>query len=166
MLINSGVGYKLTGMSEERGRPSLFTQDIADQICRQMATGMSLREICRQNGMPAESTVRLWAVEDYQGFSAQYTRARQALADYWADEVIDIADNSANDWMVRQQGEGEIEIANHDHINRSRLRVDTRKWLLSKVLPKVYGDKTTNEHTGPNGGPMQFVPVDTGIKRG
>lgn len=66
---------------------------------------------------------------------------------------------------MRQTANGAIAMVDGDHIQRSRLRVDTRKWLLSKVLPKVYGDKSTTTHTGPDGGPVQFVSVDTGIKR-
>ena len=61
-----------------------------------------------------------------------------------ADEIIEIADDGTNDWMKRQQRNGSIEtVTNKDHLERSRQRIDARKWLLSKALPKKYGDKQT-----------------------
>lgn len=102
---------------------------------------MTLREVCRQENMPPESTVRLWALNDVEGFSAQYTRARQIGYHGMADELIEIADDGANDWMERQGDDGVGWALNGEHLQRSRLRVDTRKWMLSKVLPKIYGDK-------------------------
>ncbi len=81
-----------------------------------------------------------------------YGRCSQnrSLAMRWADEALEIADDGSNDWMKRQGEDGEVHVIyDHEHIQRSRLRVDTRKWLLSKVLPKVYGDKP--QHTGDGG---------------
>lgn len=130
----------------------MFAPELADEICRLLAEGMTLREICRAENMPAESTVRLWALEDYQGFSAQYARAREIGYQSMADELLEISDDGRNDWMTRRQGDDEIEVVNSEHIQRSRLRVDTRKWMLSKVLPKIYGDKVAL--TDPDGGPL------------
>lgn len=150
-------------MSDEtakRGRPTQYTAELAKDICEKLAEGMSLREVCRNEDYPAESTVRLWALENRDGFSAHYTRARELGYQAMADELLEIADDARNDWTTRRQGEDEIEVADHDHISRSRLRVDTRKWLLSKALPKIYGDKLVTEHTGPNGGPIQTATID------
>lgn len=105
--------------------------------------------------MPAESTVRLWAAEDREGFSAQYTRAREVGYLAMADETVEISDDGRNDWMERQSEEDkERYVLNGEHVQRSRLRVDTRKWLLSKALPKMFGDKITQELTGKDGGPI------------
>lgn len=68
-----------------------------------------------------------------------------------ADELLEISDDGLNDRMVDDDGNERID---YDHIARSRLRVDTRKWLLSKALPKIYGDKIQSEVSGPNGGPL------------
>ena len=87
--------------------------------------------------MPPESTVRLWVLDNREGFAARYARARDLLLEHWADETIEIADDGSNDWMTRN----EVDVANSDHISRSRLRVDQRKWLLSKLKPERYGDK-------------------------
>jgi len=133
----------------ERGRPSEFTHELAVEICRRLAEGQSLREVCRGDEMPAESTVRAWALEDREGFSAQYARAREIGYQSMADELLEVADDGRNDWMERRDDDDQKTYQlNGEHVQRSRLRVDTRKWLLSKALPKVYGDKVTNEHVG------------------
>lgn len=127
----------------ERGRPTDYTVELAAMICTELATGRSLRDVCSGDDMPAESTVRLWAVEDRDGFSAQYMKAREIGYQSMADELLEIADDGRNDWMERRGEEDAGWQANGEHIQRSRLRVDTRKWMLSKVLPKVYGEKVT-----------------------
>jgi hypothetical protein len=107
--------------------------------------------------MPAESTVRAWALDDREGFSAKYARAREIGYHHMADEIQEISDNGSNDWMERHDGDNVAWVANGEHIQRSRLRVDSRKWHLSKALPKIYGDKQTTEHTGPDGGPIRVL---------
>lgn len=151
----------------DRGRPSAYTPELADQICQRLAGGESLREICRSADMPDERTVRRWVVDDVAGFSPQYARAREAQAERWADEILEISDDGTNDWLERKAatgggrsdavGEAEEVVPNHEHINRSKLRVDSRKWLLSKMLPKKYGDKIT--HAGDPENPMTLVPT-------
>lgn len=94
--------------------------------------------------MPGDATVREWVIDDREGFSAQYTRAIQARAMLWAEEITDIADDGSNDTYI-DPNTG-MEKTNAEVVARSRLRVDTRKWMLSKVLPKVYGDKVDVNH--------------------
>lgn len=111
--------------------------------------------------MPDESTVRQWATEDRDGFYPHYAKAREIGYQRLADEVLEIADDGTNDWLERQDEDAKRTYTlNGEHVQRSRLRVDTRKWLLSKVLPKVYGDRIMNEHSGPNGGPIQTEDVN------
>lgn len=145
-------------MAAPKGRPSTFTQEVADEICEQLSDGLSLREVCLAENMPPESTVRRWAVSDVNGFTAQYEEARRIGYHKLADEMIDIADDGSNDWMERQNSDGSTGdiVLNGEHVQRSRLRLDTRKWMLSKVLPKIYGDKIVQEHTGPDGGPVDI----------
>lgn len=136
------------------GRPSDFTDEIAIAICEELAAGKSLREICKAEGMPDRSTVFRWLAK-YDSFRDQYARAREVQAELYADEIVDISDDGTNDWMQRQNGDNPpILVPNHEHISRSKLRVDSRKWLLSKLLPKKYGDKVTQEVTGADGGPI------------
>lgn len=127
--------------AEAPGRPSTFTQEIADRICARLATGQSLRAICRDDeSMPPEATVRLWVIEDRQGFSAQYARAREIGYESMADELIEIADTPRIGTKSVSKASG-IEITEADMIEHRRLQVDTRKWMLAKMLPKRYGDK-------------------------
>lgn len=151
----SGSNGHLNG-SIQLGRPSLYTPEIAAEICKRMSDGESLRQVCRDEHMPHESTVRLWHVEDREGFSTQYARAREAQADRWAEEIIEIADDSTNDWMQIENARGRIiDVPDQEVLQRSKLRVDTRKWLMSKLLPKRFGDKVQAEMTGEGGGPIK-----------
>lgn len=126
---------------KQSGRPSVYTEELALTIIERICSGMSLREICRADDMPARSTVLLWISHDKEGFSGRYAKACMARAYYWADEIVDIADDSTNDYMLRQSKDGEdYEQINPEAIGRSRLRVDARKWLVSKLIP-AYSDK-------------------------
>lgn len=137
------------------GRPSAFSQEIADAICTAIAAGNSLRAICERPDMPAISMVMRWLADDDRAeFREQYARAREAQADTLAEQMLQIADDGTNDTQVDDEGNVRID---HDHIARSRLRVDTRKWLASKLAPKKYGDKITNEHTGEGGGAIKVA---------
>ena len=127
-----------------RGRPSTYTPAMAKSICTQIAEGKSLREICRADGMPYDATVREWVVDDREGFYSHYTRAVQARAILWAEEITGIADDGTQDTYT-DPSTGQ-ERTNAEVVARSRLRVDTRKWMLSKVLPKIYGDKLDLNH--------------------
>lgn len=118
-----------------QGRPTTFTQEIADAICTELASGKSLRSICKPDDMPHESTVRQWAIQK-PDFYTQYAAARDIAVDCMADEILDIADYSAEDLIKTENGER----VNSEVVARSRLRVDTRKWYLSKLAPKKYGD--------------------------
>lgn len=94
--------------------------------------------------MPDHSTVIGWVTAN-EAFSNQYARARETGYAVMADELIEIADDGRNDTYKDEEGNEKPAI---DVIARSRLRVDTRKWLLSKALPKIYGDKQQVEHSG------------------
>lgn len=91
--------------------------------------------------MPGTTFVLEWLNAD-AAFAAQYARAREALVEHWADEIVSIADDAADDYEKRERENGEAyEAFNADHVNRARLRIDSRKWLMSKLAPKKYGDK-------------------------
>jgi len=122
------------------GRPSEFTQEIADKICAQLADGDSLRTVCLGEEMPDKTTVFRW-LRTYEGFRTQYARAKEESADALADEMLDIADDGSNDWMETHQRDNVGWQENGEAMQRSRLRVDTRKWIASKLKPKKYGDK-------------------------
>lgn len=117
-------------------------QKIADTICGHMEAGMSLREACKQDGTVSKTAFGKWlAKEGNEALIAQYVRASESRADAVFEEIFEISDNGKNDWMQRN-GEGDAGYAlNGEHVQRSRLRVDARKWALSKMMPKKYGDK-------------------------
>jgi len=78
-----------------------------------------------------------------------------------ADELLEVADDGKNDWMERRDDEDKASyVLNGEHVQRSRLRVDTRKWMLSKALPKVFGDKVTQEHVGDPEKPIRFTQIE------
>lgn len=116
------------------GRPSKYSQPIADKLCEELVEGRSLRRICLDDDMPAASTIFKWLKQN-EDFAEQYARAREAQADTLADEIVDIADDGSNDYM------GEDEKYNGDAVARSRLRVEARKWVAAKLKPKKYGEK-------------------------
>lgn len=135
------------------GRPSEFTEEIADEICDRISSGESLRRICSDEGMPSKTSVFRWLYNNKE-FCFQYARAREVQADSLADEILDICDDGSNDTYTDEEGNVRV---NTDVIARSRLRVDTRKWIASKLKPRVYGEKIQQELTGANGGPVQHT---------
>ncbi|MEE8209024.1 MAG: hypothetical protein V3T88_08765 [Nitrosomonadaceae bacterium] len=135
----------------KQGRPTIFTKELADEICSQLANGDSMRTVCKPDSMPCKTTLFMW-MRTNEAFLNQYTRAKQESADALTDEMLDIADDASNDWMERldkdEQSAGWQ--LNGDHVQRSRLRIETRKWLSAKLKPKKYGDKLFQEtkHSG------------------
>lgn len=97
--------------------------------------------------MPPESTVRGWVITDVSGFSAHYTRARDLGLDAMADECLAIADNTQEGTVTTAKEWGD-EVKTGDMLEHRKLRVDARKWYLSKLAPKKYGDRIEVEHSG------------------
>lgn len=123
------------------GRPSIYTPELAAVICARMSEGETLSDICRSEGFPDRASVFRWE-KAHDDFCNALARAREAQAHRWAEQLLEIADDGQNDFMERKRQDGSAEQAfNAEHVQRSRLRVDTRKWLLTKALPRLYGDK-------------------------
>lgn len=142
-----------------RGRPTIFSQELADQICNYIAEGYSLRQIEELEGMPCKTQILKWATDsDKSDFTNQYAQAMQRRTEYWAEEILDICDDGSNDWMERSgKDDHPGYVTNGEAINRSRLRVDTRKWLMSKLAPKKYGEKIQQEVSGKDGMALSAV---------
>lgn len=101
----------------------------------------SMRSVASDKDMPAYNTI-VAEFESDQGFLMQYTRAKERRAEGIFEEILDIADDGTNDWTERRREDGSVdEVLNHEHIQRSRVRIDARKWMLGKMQPKKYGDK-------------------------
>lgn len=136
----------------------MFSSEITDAICERLADGRSLRSICTDEDMPGLTTVFRWlADEDKISFRNQYARARETQADALFDEMLDIADDAVNDFMERKSDEeqGGGWQLNGEHVQRTRLRLDTRKWMAGKLAPKKYGEKIV--HGGDPDAPLYHV---------
>lgn len=134
------------------GRPSIYSGDLADLICERIAAGESLRGICKDDDMPAASTVFRWLAEN-KAFQEQYAHAREEQAETLVDEIVAIADESAV--IVKHEGEDVQLGLDPTAIARNRLRVDARKWVASKLKPKKYGEKVAI------GGAGDLPPIQT-----
>ena len=145
------------------GRPTDYSQELADHICERIADGESLRAICEAEDMPNRATVFRW-LTIHSEFSDQYARAKEEQAESLADEIVSIADEQCTIIKASKHGqkfgedEDDVEVVfDATAVARNRLRVDARKWVASKLKPKKYGDKLQQEVSGPNGGPVQSV---------
>ena len=130
-------------------RPSIYTQWKARAICMRLMDGESLRSICGIKGYPSRRTVLYWLTSNDE-FLRQYTQAREIQQELLYEEMFEIADDASNDWMEKQDREGS-NIGwkeNGDSVNRSRLRIDARKWAMERMAPKKYNPKQKIEHTG------------------
>lgn len=134
---------------------STFTQEVADTICNRLLEGESLTHICTDSTLPNKPCILKW-LRDFPEFATQYAHAREMQMELMATEIIDISEEEP--MMTITFGEnGSKECIDNAGIQRNRLRVDTRKWLMSKLAPKKYGEKVQQEVTGANGGPLQLI---------
>lgn len=118
------------------GRPSTYTEEMGDVICRRLVEGESIKQMCAGDDMPNASTVYTW-IDRHPSFAEKYARARSAQTEAMLEDMLEIADNAKIDPQDK------------------RIRIDTRKWAMSKLRPKKYGDKLDLEHSGPDGGAIK-----------
>lgn len=129
---------------------TLYTEELIEAICARLATGEPMAVICRDGGMPAYRTVKDW-MDARPDVAAAIARAREEGFDAIATDALSIADDGRRDYVPNDDGR---EVVDHDHIARSRLRVETRLKLLAKWDPKRYGDRIATEISTPDG-PLQ-----------
>ncbi|ABC89900.1 putative terminase small subunit protein [Rhizobium etli CFN 42] len=150
------------------GRPTKFSQALAEKICDRIADRESLRSICRDEDMPSKSTVLSWlADEEKAAFRARYALAREIMADSFVDELVEIADDRSDDWVEKKNAAGETTgwQENGEAIRRSQLRIATRQWVAEKLRPKKYGTKVEPEQSV-TGEVSQLLEVVNGRTRG
>lgn len=131
-------------------RPTVMTREVRETICMKLAAGESLRSICREDDMPAVSTVLLAVVQDRDGFSEQYMQARTAGGFSHADRIIDTVDRVST---------GEIDPQS------ARAMLDGLKWAAERMAPKSHSNRQEIDHRSGDGSmstPKQvtFVVVD------
>jgi hypothetical protein len=122
------------------GRPRKLNRKLALKICEYLVEGKSLRWVTNQAEMPKATTLFRWLDEDL-AFREQYARAKQMGLELQGEDIIDIADTPMIGQRLKKKADGTVEQIAGDNVERSKLRVDARKWVLSKLLPKKYGDK-------------------------
>jgi hypothetical protein len=148
---------------------------VTAHVCSELKRGRSLDDVCRDAGMPHASTFLDWVEEDPTGIGQDYAHAREIGYSLLADQILAISDKT-HEWVTIQELDPDgkplfnpdgtpllkqvLMPLNSDVIAHKRVQIDTRKWMLSKMLPKVYGDKVTTEHTGADGGPIAIAAVD------
>lgn len=107
------------------GRPTIYTDELAAEFCKRIASGKSARDVCSSSDMPNRSTIYEWCLSN-TSFSAQYDLAKEERAEKIFEETLEIVDGVAEEAAC---------------VAKARLQMDARKWFLSKMLPKKYGDK-------------------------
>lgn len=137
------VVKKPTG-SKKKGRPTIFSEKITDEICARVAAGESLLKVCKDEHMPDRVTVYRWLLATdengnkvHEVFCNKYEEAVNTRTDHMFDEIAEIADESLS--IIKSGAEKKSSA----YAAAQRLRVDARKWYLSKVMPKKYGDRQT-----------------------
>ncbi len=129
-------------------KPWVYDEAIALEVCERLSEGESLRSICEDPRLPSHQTIYKWAAVQ-PTFRTAYARAREAQMEGWADDIVEIADDASNDYIERIGKDGEVErVFDPEAVQRSKLRIDTRKWLMSKLAAKRYGDKLAVDVTG------------------
>lgn len=129
----------------KRGRPTICTIAVMDEIIHRIGTGEPLRQICRDEHMPSFGAVYDWLETD-KDFSSRFARAREKGEEAIAQECLDIADNAKNDWMEANGQDSVAYRLNGEHVQRSKLRIETRLKLLAKWNPRKWGEKVDLNH--------------------
>lgn len=142
-------------------RPSAgnYSRALSERICQLLMQGISLRSICERDDMPRRASVMRWLAK-HDEFAARYAAAREVGMDMLADEILQIADTPRMGTKKVTKPDG-IEITEGDMIDHRKLQVDARKWYLSKLAPKKYGEKIQQEITGRDGGPVVIAGAPT-----
>lgn len=143
------------------GRPTKFNQQLAKEVCTRLATGESLRSICRDDHIPTRQTIHRWIIENAgevrdgdtiteEGFYYQYARAKEIAMDELAEIALEVAKTplqaKKTKYKADENGQETRETVILDAVDRARLHVDTLKWYVGKVAPKKYGNQTTVKH--------------------
>lgn len=132
-------------------RSAPYTTELAERILAELREGRSLRDVCRDDGMPTSGTVLDWEASDRDGFRARYHRARDIGYQIRAEELDEIAADGRYDYIERVNKDGSIErVLDREHVSRSRLQLEHGRWSLTNMLPRLYGKRVevtaTHEH--------------------
>lgn len=149
------------------GAPAFqWTEAIEDEILDHIMAGKSFREFLVKNRAEHLPSVPTFFkhLRENDRFAERYARAREFQADCEFEEINEIADNGSNDWMENNDPDNPGYRVNGEHIQRSRLRVDARKWRASKLAPKKYGERLDLTHANPDGTGLTIQVLRLGQK--
>lgn len=138
-------------MSKEKkkvGRPSKFTKELQEEMLERLSQGESARNICREAHMLSWSAFCAFKRKpENKEFQDQYIVAWEDGLEAWEADLDKIAHDESRDLIP--DGKGGFK-SDNTAVNRDRLKIDTRKWIMCKRMPKKYGDKLEQEvnHTG------------------
>lgn len=171
---DAGIAVSARKAAAKKQAPYKYDRESAiATVLEELASGRSLIAICQSEGRPSFTTFMRWLAEEGEAGNIlrdKYARAREAQAEVMAEDILAIADEEcttvrADKHGTQDDGDGKTEVVfDSTAVQRNRLRVDARKWLLSKMAPKKYGDKVTQEHTGANGGAIQVASTVTFVR--
>lgn len=119
-----------------------YDANTVEEICRRLRAGESLLRISKDPKMPSQRTLSDWVARNHLGFAEKYLEAKRISAHFLAEKALDEAYNAADDFYLDDEGRP---IFDGNHVQRSKLIIDTIKWEVSKMLPRIYGDKVTQE---------------------
>jgi len=134
------IAKKVKKITQPEGRPILYNDEMAFAICGLIAKGYSVCKTADTVGI-GTSTVYAW-LRVYPKFLDMYEKAKEDQADLLAEQILEICDDGRNDWMEVNDKGNEAYKVNGEHVQRSRLRVDARKWMASKLKPRKYGESS------------------------
>lgn len=142
------------------GRPTKYRDSLSKAICIRLMMGESLNSICKNDMYPNKSTIFRWLASNDK-FCDKYQRAREIQQEHHLDELLEIADDGNNDWMERLGKDGQSMgwQLNGEHVQRSKLRIDSRKWIMERMAARKYGDKKQIDHLSTDGSMTPKEPV-------
>ncbi|MDO4250880.1 MAG: hypothetical protein Q4C68_05150 [Moraxella sp.] len=120
----------MTDKTPKMGRPTIFSKELISEFLYRISLGRSVASVCTDKDMPHRSTIYEWLAKNAD-FADRYARASEQRADHYFDEMLDIADNAPT-----------------EEIQKAKLQIDTRKWVLARMNPSKYGDKQDNNTAG------------------
>ena len=126
----------------KRGPKEAYTPDLFELFCTLLEEGKSIRQAAKEIGVDPATAWR-WKDQE-EGNSQRYARARELRSELFADEIRELSDDSSNDTLSGEKGDYPNSVA----VARNKLQIDTRKFLMSKFYPKVYGDRMNIDHSG------------------
>jgi hypothetical protein len=154
-IVNPGVydvPAETPAPQKKIGRPTKYSEELAQVICIRLSGGESLRSICKDDDFPVQQTVYSWMLK-HPSFLEQYTRAREEQADTYADEIVAIADEAPEINPVYDKDGNVIDVKiDSGYVAYQKQRIEARKWTAMKLKPKKYGDKIT--HSGDDDNPV------------